>query len=138
MVVLDRPRHQKLAEEIRATGARIKFIVDGDVAGAISAARPGSGVDLLLGIGGTPEGIIAACAMKCMGGVIQGRLWPQDDAERQKALDAGHDLDPDHVLDHRRAGQRRRLLLRRHRHHRRRPDERRALPRRAAAPPTRW
>src|ERR687889_201818 len=65
VVLLDRPRHQKLAEEIRATGARIKFIVDGDVAGAISAARPGSGVDLLLGIGGTPEGIIAACAMKC-------------------------------------------------------------------------
>ena len=98
VVVLDRPRHQALAEEIRATGARIKFIVDGDVAGAISAARPDSGVDLLLGIGGTPEGIIAACAMKCMGGVIQGRLWPQDDAERQKALDAGHDLDPDHIL----------------------------------------
>ena len=80
------------------TGARIKFIVDGDVAGAISAARPDTGVDLLLGIGGTPEGIIAACAMKCMGGVIQGRLWPQDDDERQKALDAGHDLDPDHIL----------------------------------------
>jgi len=93
VVLLDRPRHQALAEEIRATGARIKFIVDGDVAGAISAARPGSGVDLLLGIGGTPEGIIAATAMKCMGGVIQGRLWPQDDAERQRALDAGHDLD---------------------------------------------
>ena len=130
VVVLDRPRHEELVEEIRATGARIKFIVDGDVAGAISAARPGSGVDLLLGIGGTPEGIIAACAMKCMGGVIQGRLWPQDDAERQKALDAGHDLDPDHILDHRRPGHRRRLLLRRHRHHRRRPDERRPLPRR--------
>jgi fructose-1,6-bisphosphatase II len=93
VVLLDRPRHQALAEEIRATGARIKFIVDGDVAGAISAARPGSGIDLLLGIGGTPEGIIAATAMKCMGGVIQGRLWPQDDAERQRALDAGHDLD---------------------------------------------
>jgi fructose-1,6-bisphosphatase II len=98
VVLLDRPRHADLAEEIRATGARIKFITDGDVAGAISAARPGSGVDLLLGVGGTPEGIIAACAMKCMGGVIQGRLWPQDDAERQKALDAGHDLDPDFVL----------------------------------------
>src|SRR3954452_9920469 len=67
VVLLDRPRHQALAEEIRATGARIKFIVDGDVAGAISAARPNSGVDLLLGIGGTPEGIIAACAMKCVG-----------------------------------------------------------------------
>jgi fructose-1,6-bisphosphatase II len=98
VVLLDRPRHADLAEEIRATGARIKFIVDGDVAGAISAARPDSGIDLLLGIGGTPEGIIAATAMKCMGGVIQGRLWPQDDAERQKALDAGHDLDPDFVL----------------------------------------
>jgi fructose-1,6-bisphosphatase II len=98
VVLLDRPRHADLAEEIRATGARIKFIVDGDVAGAISAARPDSGIDLLLGIGGTPEGIIAATAMKCMGGVIQGRLWPQDDDERQKALDAGHDLDPDFVL----------------------------------------
>ncbi len=98
VVLLDRPRHQQLAEEIRATGARIKFIVDGDVAGAISAARADSGVDLLLGIGGTPEGIIAACAMKCTGGVIQGRLWPQDDDERQRAIDAGHDLDPDVIL----------------------------------------
>lgn len=98
VVLLDRPRHQQLAEEIRATGARIKFIVDGDVAGAISAARPDSGVDLLLGIGGTPEAIITACAMKAMGGVIQGQLWPQDDAERQRALDAGHNLDPDFVL----------------------------------------
>lgn len=98
VVVLDRPRHERLAEEIRATGARIKFIVDGDVAGAISAARPDSGVDLLLGVGGTPEAIITACAMKCMGGVIQTQLWPTDDAERQKALDAGLDLDPDHVL----------------------------------------
>ncbi|MCP5984306.1 fructose-bisphosphatase class II family protein, partial [Klebsiella pneumoniae] len=74
VVLLDRPRHEKLAEEIRATGAMIKFISDGDVAGAIMAARPDTGVDLLLGIGGTPEGIITACAMKCMGGVIQGRL----------------------------------------------------------------
>src|SRR4051795_9352290 len=72
VVLLAPPRHAALAEEIRTTGARIKFIVDGDVAGAISAARPDSGVDLLLGVGGTPEGIIAACAMKCMGGVIQG------------------------------------------------------------------
>lgn len=90
--VLDRPRHQKLVDEIRATGARIKFILDGDVAGAIMAARPDTGVDLLLGVGGTPEGIIAACAMKALGGVIQGRLWPRDDAERQRAIDAGHDL----------------------------------------------
>ena len=93
VVLLDRPRHESLVEEIRHTGARIKFIVDGDVAGAIMAARQGTGIDLLLGVGGTPEGIIAACAMKCLDGVIQGRLWPRDDEEKQKALDAGHDLD---------------------------------------------
>jgi len=98
VVLLDRERHAKIAEEIRDTGARIKFITDGDVAGAIMAARQGTGIDLLLGVGGTPEGIIAACAMKCLDGVIQGRLWPTDDEERQRALDAGHDLDPDHVL----------------------------------------
>ena len=98
LVNLDRPRHDKLADEVRSTGARIKFIVDGDVAGAIMAARPNTGVDLLLGIGGTPEGIIAACAMKCLDGVIQGRLWPKDDEERQRALDAGHNLDPNHLL----------------------------------------
>lgn len=98
VIVLDRPRHDKMVEEIRETGARIKFIVDGDVAGAISAARAGSGADLLMGIGGTPEGIVAACAMKAMGGTIQGRLWPKDDEERQRALDAGHNLDPDFVL----------------------------------------
>ncbi|MEO5709619.1 MAG: class II fructose-bisphosphatase [Nocardioidaceae bacterium] len=98
VVVLDRPRHDALVDEIRATGARIKFITDGDVAGAIMAGRAGTGIDLLLGVGGTPEGIIAACAMKCLDGVIQGRLWPKDDEERQRALDAGHDLDPDHVL----------------------------------------
>ncbi|HEU0128748.1 MAG TPA: class II fructose-bisphosphatase, partial [Pseudonocardiaceae bacterium] len=92
VVVLDRPRHDQLVDEIRATGARIKFITDGDVAGAIMAARPDTGVDLLLGVGGTPEGIIAACAMKSVGGVIQGRLWPVDEAERERALDAGHDL----------------------------------------------
>jgi fructose-1,6-bisphosphatase II len=98
VVLLDRPRHSELVDEIREAGARIKFISDGDVAGAIMAARAGTGVDLLLGVGGTPEGIIAACAMKCLDGVIQGRLWPNDDEERQRALDAGHDLDPDHVL----------------------------------------
>ena len=91
--ILDRPRHAQLVDEVRTAGARIKFITDGDVAGAIMAARPGTGVDLLLGIGGTPEGIIAASALSCMGGVIQARLWPRDDAERQKAIDAGHDLD---------------------------------------------
>ncbi len=98
VVVLDRPRHQGLVDEIRATGARIRFISDGDVAGAIMAARAGTGIDLLLGTGGTPEGIITACAMKCLDGVIQGRLSPVDDDERQRALEAGHDLDPDHVL----------------------------------------
>ncbi|GII52996.1 fructose-1,6-bisphosphatase [Planotetraspora thailandica] len=92
VVVLDRPRHEGIVKEIRETGARIRFITDGDVAGAIMAARAGTGVDLMLGIGGTPEGIVAACAMKCLGGVIQGRLWPRDDQERAKALDAGLDL----------------------------------------------
>ena len=91
--VLDRPRHQQLVQEIRAAGARIRFITDGDVAGAISAARPGTGVDLLLGIGGTPEGIIAAAALRCMGGVMQAKLWPKDEDERQQAIGAGHDLD---------------------------------------------
>jgi fructose-1,6-bisphosphatase II len=93
VVVLDRPRHEKIIREIREAGARIRLITDGDVAGAIMAARVGTGVDLMLGVGGTPEGIIAACALKCLGGVIQGRLWPQDDAERRRALDAGLDLD---------------------------------------------
>jgi len=93
VVILDRPRHARLVDQIRATGARIKFITDGDVAGAIMAARSGTGIDLLMGTGGTPEGIIAACAMKSLGGVIQGRLAPKDDEERQRALDAGHDLD---------------------------------------------
>jgi len=92
VVVLDRPRHDDLVAQIRATGARIKFITDGDVAGAIMAARPDTGIDLLVGIGGTPEGIIAACAMKSLGGVIQGRLCPTDDDEKQRAIDAGHDL----------------------------------------------
>lgn len=93
VVVLDRPRHEQIVREIRDAGARIKFIMDGDVAGAIMAAREGTGVDLLLGIGGTPEGIIAACAVKCLGGVIQGKLWPRDDVEREKAVAAGHNLD---------------------------------------------
>lgn len=93
VMILDRPRHDGLVKEIRETGARIKFISDGDVAGAIMAVREGTGVDMLMGIGGTPEGIIAACAIKCLGGTIQGRLWPKDDAERQRAIDAGHDLD---------------------------------------------
>ena len=91
--VLDRPRHRDLIAEIRRSGARIRFISDGDVAGAISAARPSTGVDILVGIGGTPEGVIAAAALKCMGGEIQGKLWPQTDEERARARDAGLDLD---------------------------------------------
>jgi fructose-1,6-bisphosphatase II len=93
VTVLDRPRHRDLIAEIRRTGARIRFISDGDVAGAISAARPNTGVDMLIGIGGTPEGVIAAAALKCMGGEIQGKLWPQTDEERARARDAGLDLD---------------------------------------------
>jgi fructose-1,6-bisphosphatase II len=93
VMILDRPRHSELISQVRATGARIKLITDGDVAGAIMAARDGTGVDLLLGTGGTPEGIIAACAVKCLGGVILGILSPHDDAERRRALDAGLDLD---------------------------------------------
>ena len=93
VIILDRPRHEGLVREIREAGARIKFITDGDVAGAVMAARDGTGIDLLVGVGGTPEGVITACAMKCLGGVIQGRLWPKDDEERRRALDAGHDLD---------------------------------------------
>jgi fructose-1,6-bisphosphatase II len=92
VVVLDRPRHDELVQQIRDAGARIKFISDGDVAGAIMAARDGTGVDMLLGVGGTPEGIIAACAVKCLGGVILGKLWPKDDEERERAEAAGHDL----------------------------------------------
>ncbi len=93
VVILDRPRHEGIIQEIREAGARIKLISDGDVAGSIYALREGTGVDLLLGIGGTPEGIISACAVKCLGGTIQGKLWPKDDEERQWAIDAGHDLD---------------------------------------------
>ncbi|WP_406006989.1 class II fructose-bisphosphatase [Streptomyces sp. NBC_00637] len=93
VVILDRPRHEGIIKEIRETGARIKLISDGDVAGSILALREETGVDLLLGIGGTPEGIISACAVRCLGGVIQGKLWPKDAEERQRAIDAGHDLD---------------------------------------------
>jgi fructose-1,6-bisphosphatase II len=92
-VVLDRDRHEDLVAEIREAGARIRLIPDGDVAGAISTAWPDSGADILFGIGGTPEGVITAAALKCMGGEQQGRLWPRNDEERQAALDAGYDLE---------------------------------------------
>lgn len=94
VVVLDRPRHKDLIREIREAGAKVRLIGDGDVAGAVAAAQDDmvNSVDIMMGIGGTPEGVISAAAMKCMGGEIQGKLWPKDEAERQKAIDAGHDL----------------------------------------------
>jgi fructose-1,6-bisphosphatase II len=93
VAILDRPRHQDLVAEVLATGARIKFMLDGDVAGAIMAADEDSSVDLLIGVGGTPEGVIAACALKCLDGALFGRLYPRDDTERAAALDQGYDLD---------------------------------------------
>jgi fructose-1,6-bisphosphatase II len=96
VVVLDRERNQKLIQGLRDAGAKVNLITDGDVAPAIAAARQGSAVDLMMGIGGTPEGVIAASAVKCLGGAVQGRLWPRDDDERQKLVDAGYD--PDRVL----------------------------------------
>ena len=91
VVILDRPRHEQLVQEVRATGARIKFITDGDVAGALLAVR-GDGVDILLGTGGAPEAVIAACAIRCMGGAMQCRLWPRNEQERQQAIANGVDL----------------------------------------------
>ena len=98
-VILDRPRHEHIVKECREAGARIRLIPDGDVAGAISTAWQESGADILFGIGGTPEGVIAACALKALGGAIQGRLWPRNDDERQRAIDAGYDLDQVLTLD---------------------------------------
>jgi fructose-1,6-bisphosphatase II len=92
VTILDRPRHEEYVKRIREAGARVRLITDGDVAGAIAAGRSELGVDLLYGIGGTPEGVTSACALKCLGGEIQGKLWPRDDDERQRAIDAGYDL----------------------------------------------
>jgi fructose-1,6-bisphosphatase II len=92
-VILDRPRHAALIQEVRAAGARIRLISDGDVAGAIATAWPDSGADILFGIGGTPEGVIAAAALKCMGGEQQGRLYARDADERRRAEELGYDLD---------------------------------------------
>jgi fructose-1,6-bisphosphatase II len=97
VIMLDRERHAAKADEIREAGARIRFITDGDVSAALFAVSERTGVDLLWGIGGTPEGVISACAIKCLGGQMLGRLWPRDDDERRSALDAGYDLDE--VLD---------------------------------------
>ncbi len=92
-VILDRDRHKDLIAEVREAGARVRLIPDGDVAGAISTAWPDSGADILLGIGGTPEGVITAAALKAMGGAMQGRLWPRNEAERREAVSEGYDLD---------------------------------------------
>ena len=97
--VLDRPRHEELVKRIREAGSRIKFLLDGDVAGSIMAASPDTNVDLMIGIGGTPEGVLAACALKCLGGAFYGRLYPRNDDERRRALDAGYDLDKVLTLD---------------------------------------
>jgi len=96
VVVLERDRHEALIAELRDAGAKVNLIRDGDVAPAIAAARPGTGVDLLYGVGGTPEGVISAAALKCVGGGMQGRLWPRSGEERQELVDAG--LDPERVL----------------------------------------
>src|SRR5713226_1248597 len=93
VVVLDRDRHRQLIVDLRESGARVMLITDGDVAPAIAAAYQGTGVDLLMGVGGTPEGVISAAALKCLGGGMQGRLWPRDDEERGKLVDAGYDVD---------------------------------------------
>jgi fructose-1,6-bisphosphatase II len=96
VVVLERDRHESLIGELRDAGAKVNLIRDGDVAPAIAAAQPATGVDMLYGVGGTPEGVISAAALKCVGGGIQGKLWPRDDDERRKLVDAG--VDPDRVL----------------------------------------
>ena len=95
--MLDRPRHEDAMAEVREAGGRIRLITDGDVSAALFAVSRETGVDLLWGIGGTPEGVISAAAIKCLGGQMLGRLWPRDDDERQAAIDAGYDLDE--VLD---------------------------------------
>ncbi len=135
VMILDRPRHEEIVERVRKIGARVHLLSDGDVAGAITAARRGTGVDLLYGIGGTPEGVIAAAALKCLGGAIQGRLYPRNDEERAAAFDAGYDLD--RVSDHRRSRQGRGRLLRRDRNHRRVACCRAFVSRPTARPPSR-
>jgi fructose-1,6-bisphosphatase II len=98
-VILDRDRHAELIAEVRDAGARVRLISDGDVYGAIATAQWETGVDVLLGVGGTPEGVIAAAALKCMGGEIQGKLWPRNDDERAAAVAAGYDLDKVLTID---------------------------------------
>ena len=118
VVVLERDRHDELIGELRQAGARVNLIRDGDVAPAIAAARPETGVDMLYGVGGTPEGVISATALKCVGGGIQGKLWPRNDEERQALVDGGFDLDRVLTTDDL-VAQRRRLRRRDGRHDRR-------------------
>lgn len=92
VVVLDRPRHEKLLYEIRKAGARVKLITDGDISAAIEAALPDTDVDVLMGIGGTTEGVLSAAAIRCIGGAIQCKAWPRDDKERKAAIDRGEDI----------------------------------------------
>ncbi len=128
VVVLDRPRHEEGIKAIRDAGARVRLITDGDVAGALLAVSPRTPATLLWGIGGTPEGVISAAGIKCMGGALIGRLWPRDDGERKAAEDAGYD---DRAGAHpRRPGQGRRRVLLRYRRDRRRRPPGRPLPRR--------
>jgi fructose-1,6-bisphosphatase II len=105
VVVLDRDRHRQLIADLRAIGCKVMLITDGDVAPSIAAAQAGSGVDILMGIGGTPEGVISAAAIKCLGGSMQGRLWPRDDEERQKLVDGGFDIEQVLTADDLVAGQ---------------------------------
>jgi len=99
VMILDRPRHADLIRQVREAGARIRLILDGDVAAAVSTCIEGTGIDLLIGIGGSPEAVVTACALKCLGGEIQCKYWPRDDSERQYARDNGLDLDQVLCLD---------------------------------------
>jgi fructose-1,6-bisphosphatase II len=93
VIILDRPRHNDLIRQVREVGARIRLISDGDIAGALMTAIPDTGIDVLIGIGGSPEAVVSACALKCVGGDMQCKLWPRNDAEREECAVAGMDLD---------------------------------------------
>ncbi len=99
VVMLDRDRHKKLIEEVRRAGARIRLLPHGDVAGGLMTAMESTGIDILLGIGGSPEAVLTACALKCVGGEIQAKLWPRNEEERRKALDMGYDLNKIYTTD---------------------------------------
>ena len=118
VVVLERDRHEALIAELRAAGARVNLIRDGDVAPSIAAAQPFTGIDMLMGVGGTPEGVISAAAIKCLGGALQGKLWPRSDDERPTLVEAGYDVDA--CSPHDDLVSRRRRLRRRDGRHRRR------------------